>query len=437
MVGRKKWILLCAILLGASGLVGARSWGAPAETPAAASEVAATPPAAAPQPAPATPPPAAEKPSPLAKPFTIVWDNGLSFTVYGKLDMVMYYDSAGIYVSDWYVFVNPRHTYDGDKSSFSASARGSLFGFKFNYPQALAGGDVNARVEVDFVGGFISGAMSTYSPLMRMKHAYVSWDTPHHSLLLGQTTCLFQPLFPDTGTWIALGASGNPWMRLPQVQYRMRYQPIEVAVSVARMMGANQSVPDSTNDIIHEGEQSARPLGIGRLGFSQGQVAMGVSGTYGREQIHRRDTAAGIQVDKRLGVWMVGYDFKWSSRYVDLLGEFFVGSNLNTFFAGVLQGVNTTSADAHGIRTAGGWGQVTLRPWNKLYFNLGAGIDDPKNSDLIANQRAYNLTIFGNANYKLLDNWVLSAEPVYMQTGYLGAEHNSNLRWMMRTAFSF
>jgi hypothetical protein len=373
----------------------------------------------------------------FSTPFTIKFDNGVSFTLYGKFDMVAYYDTTSVFVSDWYAYVLPKGTYEGEQHSFNISARGSLFGLKFNFPKALGSGDINAKFEMDFVGGFVSGSMSTYSPLMRLKHAYISWDSEHYSVLLGQTFCPISPLFPDTGTWVAMATSGNPWMRLPQIMFTTRFKPVEFVISIARPMASTVTVTDSSNDRIGEGEQSGVPFTIGRFGFTSAHFTTGASGIFGREQIHRVDSVAGINVNKSLNLWMAGYDMKFTSEYFDILGEFFLGTNLSSFFAGVLQGVNTTATDAKGIRTYGGWGQFSIKPTKKFYLNAGAGIDDPKDSDLTTAQRSFNLTVFGNLNYRLMENWTISVEPAYMRTGYIGANANSNMRGMFRTAFAF
>ncbi|MFH1729894.1 MAG: hypothetical protein ABIA04_15885 [Pseudomonadota bacterium] len=375
----------------------------------------------------------------LQDPYKFVFKGGASMKLYGAMDMVTYYDTTSVYVSDWYIFVYPNNTYNGQEDSFSMAVRASKLGLALNYPKALLGGDVNAKVEADFVGGFLTGSMSVYSPLLRLKQAYVSWDTKQHSFLLGQTFAHFLPLFPATGTWIALGASGNPWMRLPQIKYTYRNSGFKFEASATRPMGANMTTTDSVNDIINDGEQSNMPFFIGRAGYDMSWLSTGVSGVYGREKIHRDDdtTTPVTAVDVTLPVWLAGYDLKLSSKYVDFLGEFFYGENINSFFAGVIQGVNTTATDATVITTHGYWGQLTLKPGNKLNFHFGAGIDNPDNGDLTATQRSYNFTAFGNANYKLTNNWTLSLEVPYMKTGYVNGTDNDNIRAMFRTVFSF
>ena len=377
----------------------------------------------------------------IQEPFKFQFTNGISLKLYGQFDLLTYYDTTSPFLSDWLAFVYPSNNYDGQEDSYSMSVRASPIGFTFNYPEALWGGDINGKAEVDFVGGFTTGASGAYSPLLRLKQAWVSWDSKHFGILAGQTFGVFMPLFPDVGSWIALGTSGNPWIRLPQIKFTTKFDPIKFVFSVNRPMGANEAFNNSVDDIISDGEQSAVPLFMARLGFKQKfgpvTVSTGASGVYGREKIHRDDATAGIAIDKELNIWMAGYDLALLSKYIDFKAEFFGGDNVNTFFAGIVQGVNTTTNDATVITTIGGWGQFTVKPIEKLYFNVGAGIDNPMNGDLTAAQRSSNLMVYGNINYKLIKNWKITAEPSYMRTGYKGGNSNDNIRGMIKTSFKF
>lgn len=391
----------------------------------------------------------------LQEPFKFQFKNGASLKLYGKFEMLSYYDTTIPYYSDWFMYVYPETSRNGIEDSYSMSVRASPIGFTFNLPNALRNGDINAKLEIDFSGGFTSGAFGTYSPLMRLKQMWISWDSKRVSVLLGQHFALFSPLFPDVGSWILLGTAGNPWMRLPQIRLTTKFDPVKFEISANRPMGANEAYGNQGDDIISDGEKSNLPFMVGRLSYSKDfkpmKVSTGVSGVFGREKIYRNTpasttcatsindctTTAAVSINKTLNMWMAGYDLELISKYVDFKGEAFIGDNLNQFFAGILQGVNTTTNDATVIRTYGGWGQVTLKPVQKVYFNLGAGVDNPDDSDLTNGQRAYNLMAYGSANYKLTQNWTLSLEPSYMKTGYKNASANDNIRGMLKTSFSF
>lgn len=456
---------------------------APAQTPAQAPVAPPQAPVAPPQaPAaaidavrlvPATTPPSDDTMR-LQEPFNFAFRNGVSLKLYGKLELISYYDTTTPYISDWLAWVEPKGSVNGSEDSFSMSVRGSPIGLHMNWPRLAGAMALNARVEVDFVGGFVTGGSSAYSPLMRLKQAWVSLDGPHVSILAGQHFGLFAPLFPDTANWIALGTSGNPWIRLPQVRLTVRGKGIQWDLSANRPMGSNEVLTDTVNDHISDGEFSNLPFFMSRLGGQHDLGAgvglgWGVSGVYGREKVKRavdpvkgkviaRDKVAEFegleQHSKTVDVWMANIDLRLTSKYVDVMGEFFAGANVNTFFAGVLQGVAITATaakdnvaatyDVRSIRTLGGWGQVTLKPLKDLRIHGGAGIDHPEDADLqpIYNPKApprlYNLSAYGAAHYAIGHAWRVGVEVSYTLTQYLRtAGSNYNIRTLARTSWAF
>lgn len=375
------------------------------------------------------------------EPFTIKFKNEATLKIYGRIEMLSYFDTTQPFVSDWLIYVHPDNVYRGSHASYSMSVRGSPFGFHFTVPKVTKMFDLNARLEMDFSGGFTTGAGSVYSPLVRLKQAWFSLDSEHLSLLAGQTFALIAPLFPDISPWIALGTSGNPWIRLPQIKATTKFNPVMFEFSINRPMAANEVFGNQLDDFISDGEISKMPFFMGRLSYNKKwenlELATGASGVYGREKIHRQDAATGQDVNKTLPVWFAGYDLKIITKYIDLLAEAFIGDNLNTFFGGVLQGVNVTLDNAYAIRSMGGWGQLTFKPLKQIFFNIGAGIDHPKNADLTATQRTSNFTAYGNANY-ILGKWLRFAlEPSYTRTAYKDNTTNYNFRGLLRTSFIF
>jgi hypothetical protein len=256
------------------------------------------------------------------------------------------------------------------------------------------------------------------------------------------------------------------------------------------------------NDTLSDGEMSRMPFFTGRLGVEQSwpnkvAISAGAAGVYGRERVYRAvdptptgtmagpvgadgkpttvpdpDSArvglvdkakagtAGIEtLDQTVDVWMFVADLKLATKYVDLLGEFYIGDNLNTFYAGVLQGISiferraagVATWDVRSIRSVGGWGQVTVRPIPALMINLGAGIDQPRAGDLAspdeavrtagakaATPRTQNLTAYGNVMYRIVGGWIVGGECNWTRTSYQDeTQTNSNWRGLIKTAFSW
>jgi hypothetical protein len=355
-------------------------------------------------------------------------------------------------------------------------------------------------MEMDFVGGYLTGTSSVYSPLARLKQAWVSLDHPNFSILAGQSLSVFGPLMPDTANWIVLGTAGNPWIRLPQIRLTGRIDPVQLELSVNRPMAANEVFSDSVNDVISDGELSGMPLFMGRLGYRQDlgpvSLAAGVGGAFGRERVFRglddtpatqktvSDGAGGEKsvpdpdgprigivdkarigtgnvraLDRTVDLWLASADLKIGTKYVDVLGEFFVGENLNTFYAGIIQGITVferidtgvASHEVRSVRSMGGWGQVTVRPFHGLSVSLGGGVDKPRASDLAlpaaaarsdgkaaAVPRSSNVVAYGGVAYRIADLWLVGLETNWTRTAYLDdAGTNSNFRGVLKTSFSF
>jgi len=382
----------------------------------------------------------------LQEPFTFKFKNNATLKYYGKIEMVSYYDTTTPFVSDWLAFVYPDTNYDGTQESFSMAVRASLFGFNFNLPDVWGSADLNAKLEMDFVGGYSTGTTTAYTPLVRMKQAWFSLDTEHFSFLAGQAFGVFGPLFPDNCAWIALGSSGNPWIRVPQLRVTVKDKHWKWEVSANRSMAFDETLGGTLDDIMSDGEQSALPMMMSRLGYTgkigSVDVATGISGTYGREKYYRNSATAVI--DKDLSYYMGVFDLFLGSKYVDFKGEAFYGENLNTFYAGILQGVTESDAnadgindDVNGIGSMGGWAQFTFKPTSKWAFNLGGGIEDTDNADLAATGRAYNFTGYVNGIYKPSKWLSFTLEPCFTRTGYNGGTSNDNIRGTFRTAFMF
>jgi hypothetical protein len=385
----------------------------------------------------------------LTDAFLFKFKDDISLKIYGKMEMLTYHDTTSPFVSDWYVFVNPRDTYAGQQSSTSMSVRATPIGFLFKVPNAVGSANITARLETDFCGGFTQGSMGVYSPISRLKHAYFTIGHENLEVLLGQSFVIFSPLFPSQFSWIALGASGNPWMRLPQIRLTAKYKPFQAQFSINRAMSANVVFPNQVDDIISEGEQAGVPILMARLGYSDSfdyfSLQTGVSGVYGNDKIHREDTTqgsatSGSVVDKRLPIWMAAFDLKITTKYLDFLGEVFAGENLNTFFAGILQGVSIDflNQTARAIHTYGGWGQFTVKPVKDIFLNLGYGFDNPSTTNLSAAARSFNSTAYTNINY-IVSKWFnVGIETSYMRTKYVDPnKSNSNFRMLLRTSFVY
>jgi hypothetical protein len=72
------------------------------------------------------------------------------------------------------------------------------------------------------------------------------------------------------------------------------------------------------------------------------------------------------------------------------------------------------------VHSAGGWGQVDLYWTPCLHSHVGAGSDDPANSELAPGQIALNQTVFANLIWDVNTVFRVAAELSYRETTYVG-----------------
>ena len=123
--------------------------------------------------------------------------------------------------------------------------------------------------------------------------------------------------------------------------------------------------------------------------------------------------------NRNIDSWAFTFDFHipLQSRVI-LRGEGFVGSNLAPFQGGIVQGVVAAPATPpfttiHPIGAGGGWGELTFRATedHKNIFYLGAGTDDPRNSQLMpGSTRAKNTFVWASYFRKLTNDVTLAVE---------------------------
>ncbi len=242
---------------------------------------------------------------------------------------------------------------------------------------------------------------------------------------------ILAPLDPVSLSHVAmpLGATaGNLWAWSPQV--RVDYHPMVGSTGLLFQVGvlrpqfgdtrleafpaAGTSIDLTSSGL---GERSTQPFYQARFAVSPpllGRTAtIGVSGHYGMEQIgvdHNLTSSAGA-VDLHLPL----------THYFTLRGEAFTGSNLIPFQGGIDQGAAVLAAPVttappltiRGIRSSGGWGELTVIPdhSNKNVVYAGAGTDQPQNSTLLpGTTRVENTFLWASYFRKLTDNVTAAIE---------------------------
>ncbi len=318
------------------------------------------------------------------------------------------------------------------------TARQSVFGFTFEPAKAASGEwSPSALVEFDFFGSRPSDGLQPQGRVFnqpRLRKGYFQLQKDTWKILAGQDDIIISPLDPVSLSHVAvpLGATaGDLWGRFPQVRVEktathgdfstlLQFGILRPEFGDPRLSSAAApEIPPAGSSVDTAfsgfGERATQPFYQARVAVSHpmaGSTAtVGVGGHYGREK---------LGATRNLDSWAFAFDFDVPviSR-VTLRGEGFVGSNLVPFQGGILQGVafvpatTTTPAVFHKIGAGGGWGELTFRLTddNKNFFYVGAGTDDPKNSQLLAGTgRAKNSFAWASYFRKLTNNVTLATE---------------------------
>lgn len=356
---------------------------------------------------------------------------------YGTIKLDMSYDSARTSTGNFARWVESEAFIEEDDDQFNITARQTKLGIDILAPE-VEGWKISAKVEIDFYRGDEED-----SNVVRMRHAYLllQWQELDLGIIAGQTNDVIGPLSPPTVNFSPLWWAGNPGYRRPQLRVTKNFTLAEsgklgLEVAAVRTIGDLRTWTGIEN--VDTGEDSGFPTVQGRvsLGFPLGSekpVVIGFSGHWGKEEY---DLQAGD--DKKFTTWSMFIDLTipLGEKFV-IQGEVWAGENLDTYYAGIGQGINTTSMDE--ITAMGGWVAFSIGPFEGWKFNLGAAIDDPKDSDLNGGGRERNQVLFVNIFYDvpLLKGFQVAAEVSYWNTQYRRQEDGDNWRTQCAFLFSF
>jgi hypothetical protein len=340
---------------------------------------------------------------------------GFKFGGYVKADAM--WDNARIYPGNYRLWVVDE---EEKNNAFYMTANETRLGFDFWWDEETY--KTTAKLEFDFQGA--GAAQNKAHPMMR--HAYIKLAADNWELLFGQTWDIISPLNPRTVNYSVQWGQGNIGYRRPQMRFTFKMKPgekatLKLTAGITRNLGH-----DLDNNKFDDGADAAVPTFQGRLGVGapigeEGKLAIGVSGHYGQEKytdlstddIDARDTPS----------WSINGDLAIKiNKRIALLGEFFMGENLNQYLGGVLQGVNPLGDP---LPAMGGWGLIQVKATDKTLLNFGYGFDDPDDSEWKAPEdgdtytlRDLNSEAYGNVMYSLTKNVSLMFELAYLQTKY-------------------
>ena len=340
---------------------------------------------------------------------------GFKFGGYVKADAM--WDNARIYPGNYRLWVVDE---EEKNDAFYLTANETRLGFDFWWDEETY--KTTAKLEFDFQGA--APAENKSQPMLR--HAYIKLAADNWELLFGQTWDIISPLNPKTVNYSVNWAQGNIGYRRPQMRFTFKMKPgeeatLKITAGITRNIGQ-----DLDDDKFNDGADAGVPTFQGRLGLGtpmgeEGKLSIGVSGHYGQEKYTDLNTD---EIDaKDTPSWSLNGDLAIKiNKRVALLGEFFMGENLNQYLGGVLQGVNPLGDPLPSI---GGWGLIQVKATTKTLLNFGYGFDNPDENEWKVpddsesyTMRDLNTEAYGNVMYNLTKNVALMFELAWMETKY-------------------
>lgn len=353
-------------------------------------------------------------------------------TIYGTIVANGAWSDAQLFISDipvWAVQSDTRLTppaiggqqpgtlLAGDATVFEATARQSRFGLRVEVPAGKSSWTPTGQVEIDFFGARPASGHGSVFNQPRLRLALVSLaHSSGWALVAGQDWAIFAPANPTSFAHYAVpmaASGGNPWMRLPQFRLQKTSKmggskALLVQLAAVRPAGGGDSPTAGSlaDPVALSGERSGMPFFQARTAFSgvsNGRPAViGVSGHYGHEQVEPQTLVTwGVAVDATVGL----------GSKAAISGEWWQGENLDTFQAGINQGVTQRVGTFDSIKATGGWAQVSLFATSSVTINGGYGIDDPDDAALTPQiTRAKNQVAWANLMMKPHPNVTVAFE---------------------------
>ena len=343
--------------------------------------------------------------------------NGFEVVPYGYFKFDAIHDSARTAFGDAAVYAVPESLSGGGDEDLTFSARETRLGFNVKAPDA-PNIKVTGRLEADFYGDLAN--QDSYQFRMRLAYLDAAWGDGW-SVRLGQdwdAYSSFHPKMLDAGI---LAGTGHLYGRRPQA----RLTKVTALTDTTRITLKAAVENGYKNDVDADGQQDSNASGIPqavaqaaletRL-LTRRDSVFSVSGLYGEEKTSKEPNPDTYGVE----LLLLAAQLPLTEPFT-LQGTLWSGQNLDSYYAGVLQGINLAQGSA--VSAQGGWleGVYDLNP--RLSFALGYGFDNPDDGDLsLATARTLNQRTFAALFYKVTSSFMVGGEYSVIKTGFKGED---------------
>jgi hypothetical protein len=348
--------------------------------------------------------------------------------LFGSLLANTYLNSNNSANDDVPIFAAPPSAVPGQKrNNLGATLRQTKLGLAMSGPR-LGGARLSAEAEFDFWGGSPTArAEGDVVGVFRIRTASARLDWERTSIEIGQTGPVVSPLNPNSlaAVWYpAMTGTGNLWQWRPHLtlEHRLRLGDSAELIAQAALM-------PNFNELFRGETLEGDPGYGGRVAFrrpldAERRIEIGLGG-----YAERRHFGFGKTVTSRaltadwtlpLGGRVTFSGEAYAGRAVNLAET--AGGRIDRLYA-----LNTPVLGAgtfvRGIRTRGGWAQLSLQARADLEFNVAFGKDDPRNDDVRFGAvggvtRFENRSASANFIYHLTQNFLTSLEYRRHRTDY-------------------
>jgi len=353
----------------------------------------------------------------------------------GALLVNTYLNSSDSANSDAPIFAFPNSVATGQKRhNLGATLRQTRIGLAMTGPR-VGNARLGAEAEFDFWGGTTSRSERDVLGVFRIRTASARLDWERSSLEIGQTAPIISPHNPNSlaAVWYpAMASTGNLWQWRPQIiiEHRLRLGDSSDLVLQGGLM-------PNFNELFRGDTLEGDPGYEGRVAFrrkldDERHIEVGFGGYAERRHFGFGKTVNGF-------AYTADWNLPLGSRVI-LNGEAYHGRSVNLAEAGgaridrlyaLSTPVVTPATIVRGIRTRGGWAQLTVAARRNLDFNLAFGKDDPENDDVrfgsIGNfTRFKNQSASANFIHQLSQNFQVSLEYRRHWTDYAPGRRTNN-----------
>ena len=366
----------------------------------------------------------------------LAWTKGdFKIVPYGILWFNMAWETQRTNNGDYTLFVFSPDDHPGD--AFHVNARSTRLGINVSGPRVpcLHCAPSGGKVEFDFWGQFAGGENK---PGVLLRHAYWEVKDDTFRLLGGQTWDVISPLYPGTLMYSVGWGGGNIGYRRAQLRYERYLAFSDTCLLTLEGALAADLVSELTPDVA--GDHAGWPVLEGRAGMTLGPrgkhcrpITFGVSGHIGEQEfLFDSPDPADDEISR---TWSFNVDVRVPiTDRLGVQGEFFTGENLGAYLGGIVQGVNTVTAEP--IRATGGWLELWYDWTPLLHSHVGYSIDDPIDRD-VTNGRIYNDFVFANVSYNLTKDFLVGFEYTSWETLYDQKTDGTSDRFALVAKYGF